>query len=231
MRLAFGLFFWGALLAPAMAQDTPDRVLALYCYGENGCQAYLTPFTYAEMDGLLDKLGTLEGEGAGKPVVFLRNNAGEAVDYVDLQRSPEEINALFGGTGAPPTINSYPDLGDIQPRDGTWSIAMEPTSAENCPPGVEGAMSGLRLAESGTISFTTPFRPDQALPDQSVRWLKIAPDHYRAILPGSDAMFATYDLRVESSERLSGTIRAVARAAGPAPCTIILPVSYQHAGT
>ncbi|QYO76726.1 hypothetical protein [Devosia salina] len=229
MRIAIGLALWGALTSFSLAQDGPERVLALYCYGGDGCQGFVTPFTYPEMDRLLNKLGTLEGEGFGKPVVFLRNNAGEAVDYVDMQRTPEEINILFGGRGEPPIISSFPDLGDIQPRDGKWSVTIGSGSAENCPPGVEGAMSGLRLAESGDIAFATPFDPGQALPDQSVNWLKIGPGHYRAVLPGSDAMFATYDLIVEAPERLSGTIRAVATAPGPTPCTITLPVAYQHA--
>lgn len=230
MRISLALAAWSMLATAAAAQPAEDRVTVLYCYGGNGCQAYLTPFSYEEMDRLLDKMGTLAGEGRGKPVVFLQNNAGEQVDYVDMQRSLEEINVLFGGTGAPHVITTYPDLGGQQPRDGTWSITMGTASAENCLPGIESAMSGLKLAEAGSVRFATPFDPGQALPDQSVNWLTIAPNRYRTALPGSDAMFATYDLAVEDAENLSGTLRAVTLVPGQKACTITLPVAYQRLG-
>ncbi|UYN98652.1 MAG: hypothetical protein KIT02_11940 [Devosia sp.] len=230
MRISLALAAWSLLATAAAAQPAADRVTVLYCYGGNGCQAYLTPFSYEDMDRLLDKMGTLSGEGRGKPVVFLENNAGEQVDYVDMQRTPEEINVLFGGTGAPHVITTYPDLGGLQPRDGAWSVTMGTAGAENCPPGVENAMSGLKLAEAGSIRFATPFDPGQALPDQSVDWIKIAPNRYRAALPGSDAMFATYDLVVDGTESLSGALRAVTLVPGQKACTITLPVTYQRLG-
>jgi hypothetical protein len=231
MKAAMGLAFWAALTIVGAAQQPDDKVTVLYCYGGNGCQGYLTPFTHAEMDRLLNKLGTLETEGRGRPVVFLRNNAGEHVDYVDMQRSLEQINVLFGGTGEPHMITTYPDLGDIQPLDGNWTITMGTAAAENCLPGVEAAMGGLKLAEAGAITFAQPFVPDQALPGQSVNWLKLAPNRYRAALPGSEAMFATYDLTIDAPDSLSGLIRAVTLVPGQTPCTITLPASYSHSGT
>jgi hypothetical protein len=228
MRAATGLVIWIFWALASFAQQPDERVTVLYCYGGNGCQAYLTPFSPEEMDKLLNKMGTLAGEGRGKPVVFLTNNAGEEVDYVDQQRSLEEINVLFGGAGEPPMITTYPDLGDIQPLDGTWTIAMDAATTENCLPGVENAMAGFKLAESGAVTFSRPFMPEQALPSQSVKWLKLAPNRYRAVLPGSDAMFATYDLVVEGTDRLAGTLVAVTLTPGQNPCTITLPISYEH---
>lgn len=228
MRTSVSLAFWTILTMAGSAQPAPEFVTVLYCYGGTGCQGYLTPFTYPQMDRLLNKLGTLEGEGNGKPVVFLKNNQGDYIDYVDMQRSLTEINVLFGGTGEPPVIDTYPLLDGPQPGDGNWTVTMEAATTQDCPPGVESAMAGLRLAEAGAVTFARPFAPDQALPAQAVDWLPIAPNHHRAVLPGSDSMFATYDLVVEGADQLSGTLVAVTQVTGQTPCTITMPVSYQR---
>jgi hypothetical protein len=232
MRLLIGCLVGTTFAVAVSAQDGPDRVLALYCLGDDGCVAYLTPFTYPQMDALLDKMGTLEEEGRGKPVVFLRNNSGEWVDYVDDRRSLAEINAMFGGTGEPLTITTYPDLGDIQPTNGQWTVSIGAAAAQDCPPGLEDQVAGLNLFEAGSISFAAPFTPEQALPVAEAQWLKVAPNSYRAqlTLPGAEALRARYALTVDSADAMTGSLHVVAEIPGLPACTIVLPVAYAHEG-
>ena len=232
MRVLVGCLLGATFVLAASAQEGPERVLALYCEGDDGCVAYLTPFTYPQMDALLDKMGTLEGEGMGKPVVFLRNNAGDWVDYVDNQRSLAEINAMFGGSGEPLMITTYPDLGDIQPASGQWMVTAGTAAAQDCPPGLEDQLAALNLFEAGNITFAAPFMPEQALPAAEAHWLKVAPNSYRAqlALPGAEALRARYALSVDSADALTGSLHVVAEIPGLPACTITLPVAYARQG-
>lgn len=205
-------------------------MLALYCYGGKGCQGVLTPFTHEEADLLLNKMGTLREQGFGKPVVFLRNNAGEYVDYVDDRRTLTEINVLFGGTGEPSVITTHPDLeGDIQPRDGDWSVASEEPSVDKCPAGTEEQVAALRFLEAGDVTFKSPFDPEQAMPAPEVKWLKIRPNAYKASLSpdgAGAAMRAVYDLTIVAETEMKGELTAVATVPGMETCRVLVPFTY-----
>lgn len=101
MKKIIALALWAAGSLTVSAQGPDDKVPILYCYGEDGCAGYWSPFTYPQLDWLIGMLGVLEEAGPGRPVVFLRNQSGEFTHYVDLRRSFAEINELFGGQGEP----------------------------------------------------------------------------------------------------------------------------------
>lgn len=230
MKKIIALALWAAGSLAVSAQAPDDKVPILYCYGEDGCGGYWSPFTYPQLDWLMGMLGVLEEAGPGRPVVFLKNRSDEFTHYVDLRRSFTEINELFGGTGEPPFSTSFPDFAPIQPKDGSWTVATGNPAAENCPPGMADQVAAMSFAESGTITFTKPFSANQALPHSDVHFIPTRPGHYKALLISSELMSGRYDFSIESEEAMNGTLTTVVTIPRQTTCVVTMPVSYRRAG-
>ena len=230
----------GMLLAtlPAIAQQPQgqlnrgEKVMLAYCVAGQGCKGHLADVGIDELQVLLP--GTEAMKGAKDPVlVFPRDKRGEWTYYVDTRRQLGELHREFGGVGQPEILLFSPTLsGEIQPRDGQWTVTSGKPQTRNCLPGVADAVSRqMPSVAGGKIAFKAPFHGRQLIDNPSMSWVKTEPNRYVGVLTPpkkSTAMVFRYDMRVSSPERIQGQAQVRVNIPGMKTCSIDIPVVYQR---
>lgn len=215
----------------AIAQSAQSPLIA-YCALEKGCTFCTSEYTYSEIDGILDYLGTYEKD-RGIMTFFVSKN-GEQTHYPDRKRTPAELNAYFGGKGAVTTSNRCPSLrreGSIQPNDGIWSIETNVPKAVDCPAGTADQIKKLKMFESGQKSFSKPFTPDDLLNANEVRWLSTGLNRYRGVFSGPIGGFDTvYEVSVLSPDSMKGNLSFEIKIPGQKVCKVSMDFDYVRAG-
>jgi len=229
MRLIIVLLFSTTALAMPCGNAQAERVRWALCQLEQGCQLCELPITHEQADLALSAMGMVR-DAPGHTVTVMRNRAGEWTWYYDTRRAPAELHAYFGG-GGEPTSGTCPALpGDIQPRDGHWTITPQATTTRNCPQGLASQLQVMPLPASGAVRFDTPFRAVAALPGAA--WIQIAPNrHVGSIAPAGDAgLKGQYTLEVASESAMSGELRLSAPMPGQPVCEIRMGFDYRRSG-
>src|SRR5690606_4247204 len=150
----------------------------------------------------------------------------------DVRRGPAELNEYFGGSGDP-GIGQCPSLpGDIEPRDGHWTIANAAPAATGCPAGVAGQVAAVQMLKSGPVVFARPFPAGSALPVPAGSWGPVAPNRHRGHCApaGQTAMQARYEFEVVSEEAMRGTLTVFVAIPGQPQCRIETPFTYTRTG-
>lgn len=224
----------GAQTPTAATANRGEKILMAYCMAGHGCTGQLTDWNVEALQLVLP--GTEAMKGAKDPIlVFPRNKAGEWTYYVDTRRQLEELHREFGGKSQPQIALFPPELpGEIQPRDGRWTVAAQGDPVvRNCPQGVGAALAGrTAMMRSGPVTFKQPFHGRQLIDNPAIRWLKIAPNRYAGALvtAGSQAMSFRYEVDVVSAERIEGRSRVLVNIPGMKPCTVTTPFLYVRGG-
>lgn len=214
--------------APTSADD---RVLWALCLSGEGCQVCRSDLTHAGADAALAAQG-LMSRTPGHILVTMRKADGEWSWYYDTRRPAPELDRYFGGAGRD-VQGTCPTLpGDIQPRDGTWTVSNGTPTATGCPAGVAERVATLQLMRGGPVVFAKPFRASAALPDPAVSWVQTAPNrHAGSFVPaGQTAMTALYALEVESETAMAGTLTVRVAIPGQARCRVQTPFRYTRTG-
>ena len=224
-------------LLPAGAQETRatgsgEKLLMAYCIAGQGCRGHLSDVGLDEVEVVLPGIGN--PKGAKEPIlVFPRDKSGEWTYYVDTQRQLTDLHRLFGGTGQAEVALFPPVLdGEIQPRDGRWTVTTGTPKARDCLPGVASAVARQMPAMAGgNIVFTKPFDGRQLIDNPGMTWVKTAPNAYAAAMKppgGKTAMVFRYALRVVSPERIEGTAHVGVAIQGMKTCHIDTPIAYRR---
>ncbi|MFN8347257.1 MAG: hypothetical protein U0X91_19800 [Spirosomataceae bacterium] len=184
------------------------QVTIAFCKLEGGCKFYQTQYTYAQLDGMFNYLGTFEKDKG--TLVFFRNKQNQDVHYPDKKRSLKELHAYFGGKGEPLISKGSiaPFEAIIQPENGLWEAITETPAAKNCSPQLATQLEGIAGLKNGNKNFKKPFTPEDLLPPQTP-WLTTAPNVYKAIvLPETKPTIkSVYDFQVVSPQEIQGTLR------------------------
>ena len=224
----------GAQTPTAATANRGEKILMAYCMAGQGCTGQLTDWNVEDLQLLLP--GTDAMNGAKDPIlVFPRNKAGEWTYYVDTRRQLQELHREFGGQGQPQIVLFPPELpGEIQPRDGRWTVAAQGDPVvKDCPRGVGEALAGrTAMMRSGPVAFKRPFHGRQLIDNPAIHWLKTAPNRYAGALvtTGSQAMTFRYDVAVVGPERMDGQSRVLVNIPGLKTCTITTSFRYQRTG-
>lgn len=238
MKRLFSVLALAAAVQPASAQATRaqqgggEKLLMAYCVQGQGCRGHLADVSLDEVEVVLPGIGN--PKGAKAPIlVFPRDKNGEWTYYVDTRRQLGELHRLFGGVGQPEIALFAPVLdGEIQPRDGRWTVTTGTPQARDCLPGVAAAVAKQMPAmKGGNIVFTKPFNGRQLIDNPKITWVKTAPNAYAAAMKppdGKTAMVFRYEVQVASPERIDGTSRVVVSIPGMKTCRIDTPIAYRR---
>ncbi|MCU0338978.1 MAG: hypothetical protein MUE30_03770 [Spirosomaceae bacterium] len=195
-----------AALVTVVASQAQAQVLVAYCQLGGGCKFYQTQYSYTQLDGMFNYLGTFEKDKG--TLVFFKNKQNQDVHYPDRKRNPRELHAYFGGKGEPSIAkgNIAPFDEAIQPESGNWEATTETPTAKNCPPPLESQLKGIASVKSGLKNFKKPFSPAELLPPNTP-WLTTTPNMYSAfLLPEANPSFKTlYEFEVKSPTLIKGT--------------------------
>lgn len=229
MRARSAAAVTGFMMMFAGAQAHAESVRWALCQLEQGCQLCELPITHLQADLALSALGTVR-DAPGHTVTVMRNRAGEWTWYYDTRRSPAELHAYFGGSGEPNQGTCAALPGDLQPRDGKWSIQAAPATSKNCPAGLDAQLQVLPMPQSGPVVFDKPFRASSVLPGAS--WIQIAPNrHVGSIAPaGNDSLKGHYTLEVVSETAMRGELKVTAPIPGQPACEIRMGFNYSRSG-
>jgi hypothetical protein len=220
---------------PAAAQEPQgllnrgEKLLMAYCVQGQGCRGHLADATFDDVEVVLPGIGN--PKGAKAPIlVFPRDKNGEWTYYVDTRHQLGELHRMFGGVGQP-EIGLFPQAlgGDIQPRDGRWTVTTGTPQAQGCLPGVASAVARQMPAMvGGELVFAKPFNGRQLIDNPKMTWVKTAPNAYAAALKppnGKTAMVFRYEMRVAAPERIDGKALVIVSIPGMKTCRIDTPVS------
>lgn len=167
-----------------------EKLMLAYCVAGQGCKGQLASIGIDDVQVVLP--GTEALKGAKDPIlVFPRNKAGEWTYYVDTRHQLGELHRLFGGVGQPQIALFAPVLvGEIQPRDGQWTVTVGKPVARDCLPGVSaGIARQMPMANGGKVAFKSPFHGRQLLDNPRMTWVKTEPNRYAGALkpPGQSS--------------------------------------------
>ena len=218
------------LMSCSAASSAEEKVMVAYCQDGKGCEAYLSDLTYSEADLVLNYLGNLE-KAKGNILVFTENNQKQWIHYhsnFDLKKLHQNI---FGGQGQP-VIRLFPAVlsNDIQPKDGFWSIKSSNPKVTGCPNGVAEQVSKQKFAESGQVKFSQPFKATDMIKHQSIKWLKLAPNQYKAkifMAGNTQAMFnSVYEIKIVNPNLIKGQAISKINVPTSRNCKIVMDFTY-----
>lgn len=219
--------FTGLLMA--LSGGLYAQVTIAYCKLGAGCKFYQTSLSYAQVDGMLNYLGTFEKEKG--ILVFFRNKQNQDVHYPDRKRSIKELNEYFGGKGEPNVSKGglAPFETVIQPNDGNWEAITQTPLTKNCPPQLTSQLKGMASLKSGNRVFQKPFTPAELLPPDTP-WLTTTPNVYKAILlPQSQpSIRSVYDFEVVSPQFIKGTLNVSIQIPSQPTCEVITDFTFKH---
>jgi hypothetical protein len=223
MRNLTALIFCVVAALPLSAQVT-----IAYCKLGGGCKFYQTQYSYSQIDGMLNYLGTFEKDKG--IMVFFKNKQNQDVHYPDRKRNPKELHAYFGGKGEPVVAKGGSAFdGIIQPNDGNWEAVTEQPTTQNCPPQLAAQLKGIANLKSGNKTFKKPFTPEELLPPNTP-WLTTAPNLYKAvILPSTSPSFRSmYDFEVISPQLVKGTLNVFVQIPSQPTCEVKTNFTFKH---
>lgn len=222
--------FTGGLMSCCSASFADEKVMVAYCQPSHGCEAYLSDLTYTEANLLLDYLGTAD-KNIGSTLVIMENKSKQWTAYFDKKRNLKQLNEYFGGQGQS-VIRLFPRilLNDIQPKDGFWSITSTHPKVTGCPHGVAEQLSKKKITESGSVKFSQPFKATDMIKHQSIKWLKAAPNQYKARLIQSDntqaMLTSTYSIKIVSQDLIKGQAISNINISTARNCKIVMDFRY-----
>ena len=205
------------------------QVTIAYCKFGGGCKLYQTSYSYAQVDGMLNYLGTFEkSKGI---LVFFKNQQNQDTHYPDNKRSPRQLHEYFGGKGEPNIAKGAiaPFQEAIQPESGNWEAITEAPTTQNCPAQLEPGLKSAAGVRSGKKNFKRPFSPDELFPNTP--WVTTSPNKYRAIiLPETQPAFKTiYEFEVVSPKLIKGTsLTVVNMGTQGAACSMKTNFTFKH---
>ncbi|KAB7726858.1 hypothetical protein F5984_23375 [Rudanella paleaurantiibacter] len=229
MKRVFSTHILPLILLCWVVLQANAQVTIAYCKLGGGCQFYQTAYSYAEIDGMFNYLGTFEKDKG--ILVFFRNKQQQDIHYPDRKRGPRELNEYFGGKCEPAIAKGgmapFPEA--IQPKNGNWSVITAEPVTKNCPAQLTAQLKSVSGLKSGQKVFKKPFSPDDLLPEKTP-WLSIAPNGYKAFLMTRTAptFTNTYDFEVVSPVRITGSLLTQIRIPNQATCEVRTNFSYQH---
>lgn len=119
---------------------------------------------------------------------------------------------------------------DIQPKDGFWSINSSNPKVTGCPNGVAEQVSKQKFAESGQVKFSQPFKATDMIKHQSIKWLKLAPNQYKAkifMAGNTQAMFnSVYDIKIVNPNLIKGQAISKINVPTSRNCKIVMDFTY-----
>lgn len=183
--LGFGMIALAASTA-ASAEDT----LVAQCGGSNGANFFLSEVTPAEAS-IVYELPPAPGDGA--VLVIKGSDAHWSTD------TRSAIDKACGGDGSDEISLFTP----IQPRDGTWSIAITDHRMVGCSPMIAGAAkkavtNALGDAKTHQLSFQQPFHPEplMAKAEKDFAWVQTGADTWQSQImqKGGDSGAMTMDV-------------------------------------
>ncbi|MFN3375613.1 MAG: hypothetical protein ACK40S_03560 [Burkholderiaceae bacterium] len=118
--------------------------------------------------------------------------------------------------------------GEIQPEDGTWTIAHgSPRTSGTCLQGLAQAIPNqMPGPKAGPVVFQRPFNASQIIRSPQVTWQRIAPNHWKGTLAATkgQVMEMGWTVRVLSPQRMEG--ESTVRVTVPSACHISTPFTF-----
>lgn len=213
----------------ALGMQLRAQVTIAYCKLGGGCKFYQTQYTYAQLDGMFNYLGTFEKDKG--TLVFFKNKQNQDVHYPDTKRNLKELHAYFGGKGEPPMAKgeTVPFEAVIQPEDGNWVAITEPAVTKNCSPQLATQLKSTAGLKSGNKTFKKPFTPEDLLPPKTP-WVTNAPNSYKAIiLPETKPTIkSVYDFEVVTTKEIKGALHVSFQIPTQAACEVTTNFTFKR---
>lgn len=217
------------LFAFPLGMQLHAQVTIGYCKLGGGCKFYQTQYTYAQLDGMFNYLGTFEKDKG--TLVFFKNKQNQDVHYPDTKRNLKELHTYFGGKGEPSVSKggTIPFEALIQPEDGNWVAITAPPITKNCSPQLATQLKSIAGLKSGNKTFKKPFTLEDLLPPKTP-WLTTAPNRYKAIvLPETKPTIkSVYDFEVVSTKEIKGTLQVSFQIPTQATCEVTTNFTFER---